>query len=120
MVVQDQKTKMSLIKNQQPDTDKIFLYATNSLKLKYQFLISGREKIENKSIHWLFTSNWWYFGNLEDYNPTEKKKFIVFDDVIADMEVNKETNMIWKLITELFLRGRKLNILLAFFRNLQK
>ena len=51
LVVQDQKTKMSLIKNQQPDTDKIFLYAKNSVKLKYQFLINGREKIEIKSIH---------------------------------------------------------------------
>ena len=60
------------------------------------------------------------FGNLEDYNPKEKKKFIVLDDVIADMEVNKKTNKIWKLITELFLSERKLNILLAFFRNLQK
>ena len=44
----------------------------------------------------------------------------MLDDVIADMEVGKKTNKIWKLITELFLSERKLNILLAFFRNLQK
>ena len=36
---------------------------------------------------------------------------IVFDDMIADMEANKKLNPI---NTELFLRGRKLNISLAF------
>ena len=35
---------------------------------------------------------------------------IVFDDMIADMEANKKLNPI---NTELFLRGRKLNISLA-------
>ena len=29
--------------------------------------------------------------NLEDYNPTKKRKLLmVFDDMIADMESNKE------------------------------
>ena len=36
---------------------------------------------------------------------------IVFDDVIADMEYNEKLNPI---VTELFLRRRKLNILLVF------
>ena len=36
---------------------------------------------------------------------------IVFDDMIADMESNKKLSPI---VTELFLRGRKLNILLVF------
>ena len=36
---------------------------------------------------------------------------IVFDDMIADIEANKKLNPI---NTELFLRGRKLNISLAF------
>ena len=36
---------------------------------------------------------------------------IVFDDIIADMESNK---LLSPIITELFLRGRKLNILLVF------
>ena len=36
---------------------------------------------------------------------------IVFDDMIADMESNKKLSPI---ITELFLRGRKLNISLVF------
>ena len=36
---------------------------------------------------------------------------IVFDDMIADMECNRKLNPI---VTELFLRGRKLNISLVF------
>ena len=36
---------------------------------------------------------------------------IAFDDVIADMEANKKLSPI---VTELFLRGRKLNISLVF------
>ena len=52
------------------------------------------------------------YENLEDYNPTKKNRvLIVFDDMIADMESNKKLNPI---VTELFIRGRKLNILLVF------
>ena len=36
---------------------------------------------------------------------------IVFDDIIADKESNKKLSPI---VSELFLRGRKLNISLAF------
>ena len=39
-----------------------------------------------------------------------RKIFIVFDDMIADMHSNKKLNPI---VTELFIRGRKLNISLA-------
>ena len=49
---------------------------------------------------------------MEDYNPTKKTRvLIVFDDMIADMESNKKLSPI---VTELFLRGRKLNISLVF------
>ena len=52
------------------------------------------------------------YENLEDYNPTKKNRvLIVFDDTIADMESNKKLNPI---VTELFIRGRKLNILIVF------
>ena len=40
-----------------------------------------------------------------------KKMLIVFDDIIADMLGNKKLNQI---ITESFIRGRKLNISLVF------
>ena len=52
------------------------------------------------------------YENLEDYNPTKKiKVLIVFDEMIADMEANKKLSPI---VTELFLRRRKLNISLVF------
>ena len=53
------------------------------------------------------------YENLEDYNPTKKiRVLIVFDDMVADMESNKKLSPI---VTELFLRGRKLNISRGFF-----
>ena len=39
------------------------------------------------------------------------KTLIVFDDMITDMLINKKLNSI---VTELFIRGRKLNISLVF------
>ena len=47
-------------------------------------------------------------------DTTQKKKhkiLIVLDDIIADMLSNKDLTPI---VTELFIRGRKLNISLAF------
>ena len=52
------------------------------------------------------------FKNIEDYNPNKKRKvLIVFDDMITDMINNKNLNPI---VTELFIRGRKLNISIVF------
>ena len=52
------------------------------------------------------------YKNTEDYNPDKKKKvLIVFDDMIADMINNKKLNSI---VTELFIRGRKLNLSIVF------
>ena len=52
------------------------------------------------------------YKNIEDYNPNEKHKtLIIFDDTIADMLSNKKLNPI---VTELFIRVRKLNICLVF------
>ena len=50
--------------------------------------------------------------NIEEYNPDKKQKLlIVFDDMIDYMLSYKKPNLI---VTELFIRGRKLNISLAF------
>ena len=52
------------------------------------------------------------YKNIEKYSPNKKWKIlIVFDDIIADMLSNKRLNPI---VTELFIRGRKLNICLVF------
>ena len=52
--------------------------------------------------------------NIEEYNPKKKRKtLIAFDHMIADMLSNKKRNPI---VTELFIRGRKLNISLVFIK----
>ena len=52
------------------------------------------------------------YKNTEEYNLGKKRKIlIVFDDMIADMINNKNLNSI---VTELFIRGRKLNISIVF------
>ena len=52
------------------------------------------------------------YKNIDNYNPDKENKILlVFDDTIADMIHNKKLNSI---VTELFIRGRKLNISLAF------
>ena len=49
--------------------------------------------------------------NIGAYNPNKKqKKLLVFDDTIADMLSNKKL----PVVTELFIRRRKLNISLVF------
>ena len=51
---------------------------------------------------------WMIFDkNIEECNPNKKQKLlIVFDDMIDNMLNNKNLNPI---VTELFIRGRKLN-----------
>ena len=52
------------------------------------------------------------YKNIGDYNPDpENKILMVFDDMIADIIHNKKLDSI---VTELFIRGRKLNISLVF------
>ena len=52
------------------------------------------------------------YKNIEECNPRKKrKKLIVFNDMIADLISNKKLNSI---VTELFIRGRKLSISLVF------
>ena len=52
------------------------------------------------------------YKNIEEYNQNKKHKvLIMFDDMIGDMLSNKQINPV---VTELFIRGRKLNISLVF------
>ena len=108
---------MNLINNQ-PDIDKIYLYAKDPYKTKYQYLINKREKVGldhfNDPKAFIEYSNDMQdvYKNTEEYNPIEKRKvLIVFDDMIADMINNNKLNPV---VTELFIRGRKLNISIVF------
>ena len=50
--------------------------------------------------------------DIDDYNPGKKRKVLIgFDDIIADMINNKKLDSI---VTELFIRGRKLDISIVF------
>ena len=52
------------------------------------------------------------YQNIDEYNPGKKRKvIIVFDDMIADIVNNKK---LISIVTELFIRGRKLNVSLVF------
>ena len=104
--------------NNQPDIDKIYLYAKDPYEAKYQYLINKREKVGLKHYDdpkaFIEYSNDMQdvYKNIEEYNIGKKRKIlIVFDDMIADMINNKKLNSI---VTELFIRGRKLNISIVF------
>ena len=109
---------LNLIKHQRPDNDKIYLCIKDPFESNYQLLINEREKVEIENLKNLkaFVDYSKTIGdvceNLGDYNPTKKRRVLkVFDDMIADMASNKKLSPI---VTELFLRGRKLNISLVF------
>ena len=104
--------------NNQPDIDKIYLYAKDPYKSKYQHLINIREKVgldhNNDPKAFMEYSNDMQnvYKNIEEYNPGKKRKvLIVFDGMIADMISNKKLNPV---VTELFIRGRKLDIFIVF------
>ena len=108
---------MNLINNQ-PDIYKIYLCAKDPYEAKYQYLINKREKVgldhfnDPKAFIEYLNDMLDVYKNIEDYNPDKKRKLlIVFDDMVAEIINNKKLNPI---VTELFIRGRKLNISIVF------
>ena len=104
--------------NEQHDTDKMYVYARDLNKPKYQFLIKKCEdagiKHYNDPNAFIECSNTMdnFYEDIDNYNPKrDKKVLIVFDDMIADIMTNKRFQTI---IKELFIRCRKLNISLVF------
>ena len=81
---------LNLIKYQQPDITKIYLYANDPLDSKYQLLINGREKVVTETlknqkafIDYSKTIEDVY-ESLKDYNPIKKTRvLIVFDDIVV-------------------------------------
>ena len=54
------------------------------------------------------------YKNIEECNPNKKRKMlIVVDYMIADMLINKKRN---RIVTELFIKRKKLNISLVFIK----
>ena len=110
---------LNLINNQQ-DIDKIYLYAKDPYEDKYQYLINKKESVRLKHFNdpkaFIEYSNdmHYVYKNIDNYNPNKENKILIaFDDMIADMINNKKLNSI---VTELFTRGRKLNISHLYYK----
>ena len=108
---------MNLIESQ-PNIHKIYLYAKDPYEVKYQYLIKKKESVginhfnDPKAFTEYSNDMRDVYKNINYYNPDKENKIlIVFDDMIADMIHNKKLDSI---VTELFVRGRKLNISLGF------
>ena len=101
----------------EPDIDKISLYAKDSYEVKCQFLINKRDRTGFKSFNdpkaFIEYSNGMddIYKNIEEYNQDKKRKILIVFYMIPDMLSNKNLNPI---VTELFIRGRELNISLVF------
>ena len=111
-------TLLNLINDLNP-IDKIYLYAKDLHEPKYQYLINKREQagIKNLNDPHAFIE---YSDDMNDllddinnYNKNrDKNVLIVFDDMIADIEYNKNFK---RIIKELFHRARKINVSIVFF-----
>ena len=108
---------LNLIQNQ-PDILKIYLYTKDPYEVKYQYLIKIREKVgidphNDPRAYIKYSSDMHDVYKKINYYNHDKENIIliVFDEMIADMINNKKLNSV---ITELFIRGRKLNIYLVF------
>ena len=104
----------------QPDIDKIYLFVKNPYKAKYQSLVSKRKStglknlIDSKTFIKYSNDTDDIYENIQKYNSnTGSKILIVFDDIVADMLSNKSLNPI---VTELIIRGIKLNISFILFK----
>ena len=94
------------------------MYAKDPYECKYQYLINKRD---GAGINHFRDPNAFIeysndmcniYKNINHYNPDKENKIlIVFDDMIADMIKNKKLNSI---VTEFFIRGKKLDISLVF------
>ena len=110
-------TLLNLIKEQN-DIDKMYFYAKDFSKTKYECLIKKRENAGTKHLNdpkafiECFSTMDVFYLNIDDCNPSRKRKnLIVFDEIIAGIMSNKTVQVI---IKELFIRCRKLNISLVF------
>ena len=106
------------IVSRQRNIDKIYSNAKDPYEPKCQLLINKREGVGLKHCNdlkaFIEYSNTIddIYENIEEYNLNKERKIlIVFDDMIADMLNNKKLNPI---VTELFIRVRKVNISLDF------
>ena len=94
------------------------MYSKDPYEAKYQFLINKREgtglKLFNDTKSFIEYSNDMQdvYKNVQKYNIGKKRKIlIVFDNMIVDVINNEKLNPI---VTERFIKGRKLNTSILF------
>ena len=94
------------------------MYARDLGEPKYEYLIKKCKDVGIKHLNnpnaFIECSNTMddVYENIDDYNLGRRRNiFIVFDDMIADIMINKRFQSI---IKELFIKCRKLNISLVF------
>ena len=85
---------LNLIKHQQPDIDKIYLYGKDPLESKYQLLINRIEKLVIENLkkqafidHSLIMK---LIVFMKLWKTKKRKVVILFDDMIADIESDKK------------------------------
>ena len=83
------------------------MYDKDPNEAKYKLLINKRE---NYGLNH-FNDPKAFTEHSSDMDDIWRKMLVVSDDMIIDMVSNKKPNLV---VTELFIRGRKLNITLAF------
>ena len=79
------------------------MYVKDLSETKYEFLIKKREDARTKHLNDLSAFIECYntmddiYENIDDYNPSRKRKvLLVFDDMIADIMINKKFQAIIK------------------------
>ena len=81
--------------NNQPDIDKIYLYAKDPHEAKYQFLINKRESMaldhfnDPKAFIEYSSDMRDVYKNIDEYNADKERQILIVFDMIADM-VNKK------------------------------
>ena len=110
-------TLLHLINNLNP-IDKIYLYAKDLSEAKYEYFINKRQQVGIKNlndpkafIEYLSDMDD-VLDNINNYSKNrDKKVLLVFDNIIADIEYDKNFK---RIIKELFYRARKINVSIVF------
>ena len=79
---------LNLIEHQRPDIDKIYLYVKDPFEAMYQLLINRTEKVGIKKLKnpKVFID---YSEAIDDNLKQKRKVLILFDNMLADTEANK-------------------------------
>ena len=106
----------------QPDIDKIYLYAKDPYEAKYQFLINKREKVsldhydDPKTLIEYSNDMQNVYKNIDEYNlDKERKILMVLDGMIFGMINNKKLNSI---VAVLLIRGKKAKYFPGFYQKM--